>query len=169
MICLYLQCSLFKYHGIDCHGLSGHSTENRCWVPRWVSQPDSVPSQGVLLTLLSQLDLGCHCGGVCCARQLCFHSSTTWPAATTQWGHEHGHLAGHFCQKYPQKGEGPSPLWPQPVLVHCCTPGAQVVSPRVAWPGTTSAKTRRHQFQYVPFLQKVYKCLMKERRVNPVW
>lgn len=49
-----------------------------------------IPSQSELLTLLSQLDLGCHCAGVCCACQLCFHSSTAWPAATTQWGHERG-------------------------------------------------------------------------------
>lgn len=88
-----------KYH---CRGLSGHSMENRCWVLRWVSQSDSVPSQGVLLTLLSQLDLGSHCGGVSCTHQLCFHGSSTWPAATTQWGHECGTYQGISTRNTPK-------------------------------------------------------------------
>lgn len=53
--------------------------------------------------------------GMWCARQLCSH----WLCYSASGHHamETGvcHLPGHFCQKYSQKGERPSPSWPWPV------------------------------------------------------
>lgn len=117
--------------------------ENRCWVLRWVSQSDSVPSQGVLLTLLSQLDLGSHCGGVSCTHTSCAFTAPLLVQRPPRSGDMNVALTRAFLPEIPLKGEGPSPLWPLPVLVHYCTRGAQVVSPSMVWPGTTSAKTHR--------------------------